>query len=138
MYQQRDRDTAGQGRVRFGKIVSFVHPEGLYTTSNEKGYNGKDLIECVEIEPRKGLAVKKDADMAKRFVVGPHRCKICEVLPMDENGGVRIKNYWEIQKELTLTQSSQKIKMGGLWPKEKDCPTSLPEPTGSIRSFCNS
>ena len=27
---------AGQGRVRFGKIVSFVHPEGLYTTPNEK------------------------------------------------------------------------------------------------------
>ena len=56
--------------MRFGKIVSFVHPEGLYTTSNEKGYNGKDLIECVEIEPKKGLAVKKDADgEVKRFVV---------------------------------------------------------------------
>jgi hypothetical protein len=97
----------GHGRLRFGKIVSFVHPEGLYTTSNEKGYNGKDLIECVEIDPRKGLAVKRDADgEVKRFVVGPHRCKICEVLPMDKNGGVRIKNYWEMQKEPTPTESS--------------------------------
>ena len=91
---------AGHGRIRFGNIISFVHPEGLYTDSNEKGYNGKDFIECVEINPRKGLTVKLDADgEVKRFVVGPHHCKICEVLPMDKNGGVRIKNYWEMQLE---------------------------------------
>jgi len=91
---------AGHGRVRFGTIVSFVHPEGLYTDSNENGYNGKDLIECVEIEPRKGLTIKLDADgEVKRFAVGPQRCKVCEVLPMDKNGGIRIKNYWEMQLE---------------------------------------
>lgn len=91
---------AGHGRIRFGRIVSFVHPEGLYTNSNEKGYNGRDFIECVEIDPRKGLTVKMDADgEVKRFVVGPHHCKICEVLPMDKNGGVRIKNYWEMKRE---------------------------------------
>lgn len=91
---------ARHGRVRFGKIVSFVHPEGLYTTSNEKGYNGKDFIECVEVAPRNGLTTKLDADgEVKRFVVGPHNCKICEVLPMDKSGGVRIKNYWEMQLE---------------------------------------
>ena len=90
----------GHGRVRFGTIVSFVHPEGLYTDSNENGYNGKDLIECVEIEPRKGLTIKLDADgEVKRFAVGPQRCKVCEVLPMDKNGGIRIKNYWEMQLE---------------------------------------
>lgn len=93
---------AGHGRVRFGKIVGFVHPEGLYTDSNENGYNGKDLIECVEIAPRKGLAIKLDAyGEVKRFVVGPTLCKVCEVLPMDKNGGVRIKNYWEMQREYT-------------------------------------
>jgi len=93
---------AGHGRVRFGKIVSFVHPEGLYTTSNEKGYNGKDFIECVEVAPRNGLTTKLDADgEVKRFVVGPHHCKVCEILPMDKNGGVRVKNYWEMQLETT-------------------------------------
>ena len=97
---------SGHGRVRFGKIVSFVHPEGLYTTSNEKGYNGKDLIECVEINPRKGLMFKRDADgELRRFQVGPHRCKICDILPMDKTGGVRIKNYWDMQKETTNTES---------------------------------
>jgi hypothetical protein len=93
---------AGHGRVRFGKIVGFVHPDGLYTDSNENGYNGKDLIECVEIGPRKGLAIKLDADgEVKRFVVGPTLCKVCEVLPMDKNGGVRINNSWEMQREYT-------------------------------------
>jgi len=88
----------GHLRVRYGKIVSFVHPEGLYTESNEKGYNGKDLIECVEIEPRKGLAIKLDSDGdLKRFVIGPSHCKTCEILPMDKKGGVRIKNFRQIQ-----------------------------------------
>ena len=90
----------GKGRIRFGKIVGFVHPEGLYTESNEKGYNGKDLIECVEIEPRKGLSIKIGPDgEVRRFVVGPSRCKTCEILPMDKNGGVRIKDYWEMKRE---------------------------------------
>ena len=51
---------------------------------------------------------------------------------MDKNGGVRIKNYWEIQKELTLTQSSPchpKNKMGRIAVHRKDWPTALPEPT---------
>ena len=91
---------ASHGRVRYGKIVSFVHPEGLYTDSNEKGYNGKDFIECVAISPRKGLAIKFDAEgEIKRFVVGPDHCKICEILPMDKSGGVRIKDYWEMKNE---------------------------------------
>lgn len=84
---------ATHGRVRFGKIVSFVHPEGLYTDSIEKGYNGKDFLECVAVEPRKGLSIKTDKEgEIKRFVVGPENCKICEVLPMDKKGGMRIKD----------------------------------------------
>lgn len=89
------------GRIRFGRIVSFVHPEGLYTESNEKGYNGKDLIECVEVSPRKGLTIKFDADgEIKRFVIGPSHCKLCEILPMDKSGGYRIKNLAEMKNQL--------------------------------------
>ena len=88
------------GRIRFGIIIGFTHPEGLYSESIEKGYNGKDLIECVEISGRAGLPQKIDSmGKVKRFTVGPSDLKICEVLPMDKNGGTRIKDYWELRKE---------------------------------------
>lgn len=84
------------GRVRYGRIISFVHPDGLYTDSNEKGYNGKDLIECIAIKGRDGLPRKKDSSgEIMRFVIGPDHAKICEILPMDLNGGLRIKDYWK-------------------------------------------
>ena len=79
--------------LRYGRIVNFLHPDGLLTSSHEHGYNGKDLLECIEISPRSGLARKTDAEgNAKRFITGPEHCKICKVLPMDKKGGVRIAN----------------------------------------------
>ena len=85
--------------TEFGTIVGFVHPEGLYSESYEKGYNGKDHLECVEISGRAGLPRKLDPDgNPKIFITEPDKCKHCEILPMDRNGGVRIKNYWEIKK----------------------------------------
>jgi hypothetical protein len=77
--------------LRYGRIVNFLHPDGLLTTSHEHGYNGKDLLECIEISSRSGLVRKTDAEgNAKRFITGPEHCKTCKVLPMDEKGGVRI------------------------------------------------
>ena len=104
-YQEKKRFKVGDviqrnisGRVRFGSIVGFVHPEGLYSESYEKGHNGKDLLECVEISGRAGLPRKLDAEgNPKVFIAEPEKCKHCEVLPMDRNGGIRIKNYWEIK-----------------------------------------
>lgn len=104
-YQEKKRFKMGDviqrnsnGRIRFGTIVGFVHPEGLYSESYEKGHNGKDLLECVEISGRSGLPRKLDADgNPKVFIAEPEKCKQCEILPMDRNGGVRIKNYWEIK-----------------------------------------
>jgi hypothetical protein len=85
-------------KIRFGTIVGFIHPEGLYSESYEKGHNGKDLLECVEISGRAGLPRKLDPDgNPKVFLAEPDKCKHCEILPMDHNGGVRIKNYWEIK-----------------------------------------
>ncbi|MEK9771942.1 MAG: hypothetical protein VW576_00105 [Opitutae bacterium] len=82
---------------RFGIIVGFHHPDGLYSDSWEKGYNGKDIIECVEISGRSGLPRKRDADgKIKKFEIGPAHAKLCEVLPMDQNGGVRIKDYFSL------------------------------------------
>ena len=79
--------------LRYGRIVNFLHPDGLLTSSHEHGYNGKDLLECIEISSRSGLLRKTDTEgNAKRFITGPERCKICKVLPMDKKGGVRIAN----------------------------------------------
>jgi hypothetical protein len=81
------------GRVRYGKIVSFLHPDGLYSDSNENGYNGNDLIECVAIEGKNGLPRKLDSTgEVSRFVIGPEHLKICEILPMDDKGGIRVKD----------------------------------------------
>lgn len=64
---------------RYGVIVGFVHPDGLITTSYENGYNGTDLIECVEISKR-GLESKRDKNnKIKRFRSTSNRLKMCEV-----------------------------------------------------------
>ena len=97
-YQKKPKFEIGQivrnqinGRERYGKIIGFLHPEGLYTTSYEKGYNGKDFLECVEVSPRAGLARKKMHNgQPKIFHLGPDRAEPCEILPMDKNGGLRI------------------------------------------------
>jgi hypothetical protein len=79
-------------RIRYGRIICFLNPDGLYSDSNEKGYNGKDLIECVEIKGKIGLPRKLDSSgEVSRFVIGPGHAKICEISPMDDMGGVRFK-----------------------------------------------
>ena len=50
------------GRIRFGRIIGFLHPDGLYTESYEKGYNGKDFLECVEISGKAGLPRKVNSE----------------------------------------------------------------------------
>ncbi len=83
------------GSCRFGIVVGFHHPDGLYSDSWEKGYNGKDIIECVEISGRSGLPRKRDMHgKIKKFEIDPSHAKLCEIIPMDQNGGVRIKDYY--------------------------------------------
>ena len=97
-YQKKPKFEIGQivrnqinGRERYGKIIGFLHPEGLYTTSYENGYNGKDFLECVEVSPGAGLARKIIHNgQPKIFYLGPERAEPCEILPMDKNGGLRI------------------------------------------------
>ena len=67
------------GISKFGLIVGFQHPDGLLSTSYENGYNGTDLIDCVEIEKR-GLRRKRDVDgQIKKFVTTCERVSACEV-----------------------------------------------------------
>ena len=87
------------GRIKFGRIIGFLHPDGLYSESYEKGYNGKDFLECVEISGRAGLPRKVNSKgHPKTFTVHSEKAKICDILPMDKNGGLRIKDYLELRK----------------------------------------
>jgi hypothetical protein len=73
--------------VKYGRIVCFVHPDGLYSTSHEEGYNGKDLLECVEIDKKPGLLQKTGPDgEPKRFQAQGEQCKIMEVITVNAKG----------------------------------------------------
>ncbi len=73
--------------IRYGRIVCFVHPDGLYSSSHEEGYNGKDLLECVEIEKKPGLLqiIGPDGE-PKRFEAQGKDCKIMKVITVDSKG----------------------------------------------------
>ena len=73
--------------LRYGRIVCFVHPDGLYSTSHEKGYNGKYLLDCVEIDKKPGLLqiIGPDGE-PKRFQAHGKDCKIMKVITTDSKG----------------------------------------------------
>ena len=88
------------GILKFGLVVGFHHPDGLYSDSWENGYNGKDLIECVEISGRSGLPRMRDQlGKVKKFELISSQAQLCEIIPMDKNGGTRIKDYWDLKRE---------------------------------------
>jgi hypothetical protein len=67
------------GSSKFGLITGFQHPDGLLSTSYENGYNGTDLIDCVEIEKR-GLRRKRShSGEIVRFTTTCERVSACEV-----------------------------------------------------------
>ena len=73
--------------IRYGRIVCFVHPDGLYSTSHEEGYNGKDLLSCVEIDKKTGLLqiIGPDGE-PKRFQAQGKDYKIMKVITVDSQG----------------------------------------------------
>ena len=73
--------------VRYGRIINFLHPDGLLPTSHENGYNGKDLLECVEISSKPGLlqVIQPDGE-PKRFQAHGKDCKIMDVITVDSKG----------------------------------------------------
>ena len=94
----RNNDSPGNNADddEFGKIVGFVHPDEIFSESYEKGFNGKDLLQCVEISSKSGLPRKIGTNKSPKIFLADHqRCKICQILPMGKDGGLRIKNYTE-------------------------------------------
>jgi hypothetical protein len=93
------RQKKGTG-FKYGRIVCFVHPDGLYSTSHEEGYNGKDLLECVEIEKKPGLLQKLDSNgEPKRFKAQGKDCKIMKVITTNAKGEETTMHRLDIQEE---------------------------------------
>ena len=83
------------GRVRFGIIVGSTILM-VFTVNLGKMDTMVDTIECVEVSGRSGLPRKRDPHGSiKKFAIEPSRARLCEILPMDQNGGVRIKDSLE-------------------------------------------
>ena len=86
--------------IRYGRIVCFVHPDGLYSTSHEEVYNGKDLLECVEIDKKPGLMQKIGSDgEPKRFQAQGKDCKIMKVITVNAKGEETTMHRIEIPDE---------------------------------------
>ena len=89
------------GRTRYGRIVGYLNQEeGLYPNSyNEGKYNGHDLLQCVQINP-KGLHRILDADGSPVMFVGFfEKCKIVKVLDTDNQGKPNMKLRLDISIE---------------------------------------
>lgn len=67
------------GYKRYGIIVGYIHPDGLYSSSYENGYNGIDLLECVEITKRGMNRKRNQAGEVKKFTTSSKECKPCKV-----------------------------------------------------------
>ena len=75
---------------KYGVITGFVHPDGLDTTSYYCGYNGTDLIQCVQIDKNNLTRCRDNQRNIKKFTAHKKRLRICEVDLWNEKG-VNIK-----------------------------------------------
>ncbi len=78
----------GRSRIKYGRIICYLNQEeGLYPHSYDSNkHNGKDLLECVEINPNNLRRVLDEEDHPNIFIVNPNNAKIVKVLYKDENG----------------------------------------------------
>ena len=91
------------GRTRYGRIMGYLNQEeGLYPHSYDKGeYNGHDLLECVQIDPKPGLhRIIDEEGNPKKFVGYPEKCKLIKVLDTDDKGNPTTKLRLDIPKQI--------------------------------------
>jgi len=77
------------GKTIYGRLIGYLNnQEGLYPHSYDSGeYNGKDLLQCVEIDPGAGLYRRLDSDGTPRvFIANSEKCKIVKIIDTDEHG----------------------------------------------------
>ena len=78
----------GRNRIKYGRIICYLNEEeGLYPHSYDiNKHNGKDLLECVEIDPKHLKRSLDEEGHPKIFIANPNKCKIVNVLDKDEQG----------------------------------------------------
>ena len=78
----------GKMRTRCGRIICYLNQEeGLYPHSYDiNKHNGKDFLQCVEIDPNNLKRILDEEDHPKIFIANPEKCKVVEALDKDENG----------------------------------------------------
>ncbi len=78
----------GKARLKYGRIICYLNQEeGLYPKSYDLyKHNGKDLLECVEINPNNLKRILDEENHPHIFVADPNKAKIVRVLDRDENG----------------------------------------------------
>ena len=76
-----------------GRIICYLNREdGLYPHSYDmRRHNGKDLLECVEINPIGLNRITNDSGESKIFVADPDNCKVVEAFYDEEDGKNKLK-----------------------------------------------
>jgi hypothetical protein len=89
-------------RTRYGRIMGYLNQEeGLYPNSyNEGRYNGHDLLQCVQIDPKPGLHRMLESDGSPKIFIGyPDKCKLVQIIDIDANGNPTTKLRLDIPTE---------------------------------------
>ena len=77
------------GRAKYGRILGYLNKEeGLYPHSYDLGdHNGKDLLECVQVETKVGLPrILDQNNKPKTFIAEPNKCKLIDIIDVDDKG----------------------------------------------------
>ena len=78
---------------KYGRIICYLNREdGLYPHSYDmRKHNGRDLLECIEINPIGLNRITNDLDESKIFIADPDNCKVIEAFYDEEDGKNKLK-----------------------------------------------
>ena len=78
---------------KYGRIICYLNREdGLYPHSYDmRKHNGRDLLECIEINPIGLNRITNDLGESKIFIADPDNCKVIEAFYDEEDGKNKLK-----------------------------------------------
>jgi len=78
---------------KYGRIICYLNREdGLYPHSYDmRRHNGKDLLECIEVNPIGLARVTYDSGDPKIFIADPNNSKVLDVIIDEEDGKTKLK-----------------------------------------------
>jgi hypothetical protein len=84
--------------IKYGRIICYLNKEeGLYPHSYDAGkYNGKDLLECVEINPNNLSRILDSKGNSKVFIANSAKCKLINALVKNDKGETIIPTRLDI------------------------------------------